>query len=161
MVKVVEIEDNSDYETDSQYTTDNESVAIVDEKDEEYSGDESEYSNDDSEFDDEDDSLDESLLERLAALKDIVPASQRNAMSSAVSAVTKWGGLGATLAGKLAWVFTTTALLVVFPLAYESDREKMMEQWASENPDQANGIAPPQQQQQGQMMAPGVAPGLA
>ncbi|KAJ2401314.1 mitochondrial import receptor subunit Tom22 [Coemansia sp. RSA 2559] len=161
MVKVVEIEDNSDYETDSQYTTDNESVAIVDEKNEEYSGDESEYS-DDSEFGDEDDSLDESLLERLAALKDIVPASQRNAMASAVGAVTKWGGLGATLAGKLAWVFTTTALLVVFPLAYESDREKMMEQWANENPDQANGIAPPQQQQQhGHMMAPGVAPGLA
>ncbi|KAJ1667424.1 mitochondrial import receptor subunit Tom22 [Coemansia sp. RSA 1813] len=154
MVKVVQIEDQSDYESDSQYTTDDESVATVDEKEDEYSDDDL-----DSEFDDEDDSLDESLLERLAALKDIVPASQRNAVSNAAGAVAKWGGLGATLAGKLAWVFTTSALLVVFPLAFESDREKMMmEQWGNGDPEQAGMAAAPPQ---GQMMSPGVAPGLA
>ncbi|KAJ2550003.1 mitochondrial import receptor subunit Tom22, partial [Coemansia sp. RSA 1933] len=138
------------------YTTDDESVGTRDEKNEEYSDDDL-----DSEFDDEDDYLDESLLERLAALKDIVPASQRNAVSSAMGAVTKWGGLGITLAGKLAWVFTTTALLVVFPLSYETDRDNAMEQWANENPDQAaaSGMGPPQPP--GQMMPPGVAPGLA
>ncbi|KAJ2505884.1 hypothetical protein H4217_009138, partial [Coemansia sp. RSA 1939] len=83
MVKLVEIEDQSDYETDSQYTTDDESVATIDEKDEHSE----EEDGIESDFEDDEDVFDESLLERLAALKDIVPASQRNAVASAVGTV--------------------------------------------------------------------------
>ncbi|KAJ2157800.1 mitochondrial import receptor subunit Tom22 [Coemansia sp. RSA 552] len=140
MVKLVEIEDESAYDSDSQYTTD--------------SGDESGFELSDkeeldSEFeDDEDDYLDESLLERLAALKEIVPAQQRLAISRVFGTIGLWGGLGMKLAGKLSWVFTTSALLVVFPLALETDRDKMMQQWESE------------QQQQGQQPMPGQGPSM-
>ncbi|KAI9501057.1 mitochondrial import receptor subunit Tom22 [Coemansia spiralis] len=147
MVKLVEIEDNSDYDSDSQYTTDDESVVSGKE---EYSDDEF-----DSDYDEDDDALDESLLERIAALKDIVPANQRRAISNTVNTISSWGGFGLGIAGKLAWVFTTSALLVVFPLAMESDRDKMMEQWAS---GQEQGDMPANSQM---MMPPGPAPGHA
>ncbi|KAJ2365679.1 mitochondrial import receptor subunit Tom22 [Coemansia sp. RSA 2610] len=146
MVKLVEIE--NEYESDSQYTTDSESLAS------------------DSEHSDyESDVEDESLLERLAALKDIVPAQQRQTIASVASSAKYWGEFGARLVGKLSWVFTTSALLVVFPLALETDRDKMMQEWAGEQQQQG-------QPQEGGMMAPpppgmgapgmaGPAPGLA
>ncbi|KAJ1932038.1 mitochondrial import receptor subunit Tom22, partial [Linderina pennispora] len=135
MVKLVEVEEN-EYESDSQYTTDAESdnESLI-EKD--LSDSESEY---DSDFDGEDDDvLDESFLERLAALKEIVPAQQRQAISSTVSSIYNWGNFGLRLAGKLGWVFTSSALLIVFPLALESDREKMMQQWEAEQGNMAQG----------------------
>ncbi|KAJ2780016.1 mitochondrial import receptor subunit Tom22 [Coemansia interrupta] len=163
MVKLVEIEDNEGYESDSQYTTDSEDARShrslrSDAEDADQYESESDY-----EDDSDDDYLEESLLERLAALKDIVPVEHRSRVASAVGMVGRWGGLGAGLVGKLAWVFTTSALLVVFPLAIESDREKMMQQWEAEQGAQG-GQAP---QHHGAMPpgimpgAPGGAPGLA
>ncbi|KAJ2078968.1 mitochondrial import receptor subunit Tom22 [Coemansia sp. RSA 988] len=144
MVKLVEIEDESVYDDDSQYTTDAESGSVDSLSDKEYE--------DDSDFED-DDILDESLLERLVALKEIVPASQRNAISRTASTIGHWGSFGAQLVGKLGWVLTTSAILVVFPLALESDREKMMQQWESEQQNLAqNGGAPGQ----GPPMPPGL-----
>ncbi|KAJ2188703.1 mitochondrial import receptor subunit Tom22, partial [Coemansia sp. RSA 353] len=110
MVKLVEI-DEADYDSDSQYTTDSESSLSV-------------HENVDSDF--EDDYMDESLLERIAALKDIVPIEQRHAVSRLASQVAYWGDFGMRLMGKLSWVVTTSALLVVLPLAYETDKDKMM-----------------------------------
>ncbi|KAJ1719292.1 mitochondrial import receptor subunit Tom22 [Coemansia erecta] len=174
MVKLVEIEDNEGYDSDSQYTTDSEdarSVSAASERsglDEEEDEDSDDYETDS----DYDDYLDESLLERLSALKDIVPVEHRTRVSSAVSAVARWSGLGAGLVGKLAWVFTTSALLVVFPLAIESDREKMMQQWEAEQGGAGGAAAAGQmpqghQQPYGGMMpgapaggAPGLAPGV-
>ncbi|KAJ2851017.1 mitochondrial import receptor subunit Tom22 [Coemansia brasiliensis] len=151
MVKLVEIE--NEYESDSQYTTDSEVASQV----------ESDYEDSDSEFED-DDILDESLLERLAALKEIVPAEHRQMMSRSISRISHWGEFGIKLVGKLSWVFTTSALLVVFPLALETDRDKMMQQWEQEQ--QKPGV--PGQPQAPQMgppamgMAQGLpAPGLA
>ncbi|KAJ2063543.1 mitochondrial import receptor subunit Tom22 [Coemansia sp. S146] len=156
MVKLVEIEDDAVFDDDSQYTTDddeNESAASLTDKEEDES---------DFDFDEEDDEFEETFLERVQALKDIIPIEKRRAVSSALSNISYWGTLGMHLAGKLSWVFTTSALLVVFPLALESDREKMMQQWESE---QAGGIPGGQQQPMmgGGMPPPGVAgsaPGL-
>ncbi|KAJ1931851.1 mitochondrial import receptor subunit Tom22, partial [Kickxella alabastrina] len=119
MVKLVEIEEESVYDGDSQYTTDSELESLANQSEKDY----------DSEFDeeDEDDYLEESFLERIAALKDIVPVEQRRVISSTVSSIGRWGGMGISVVGKLGWIFTTSALLVVFPLAIESDREKMMQ----------------------------------
>ncbi|KAJ1856974.1 mitochondrial import receptor subunit Tom22 [Coemansia sp. RSA 1822] len=138
MVKLVEI-DETEYDSDSQYTTDSESEHDIHD----------DYV--DSDF--EDDYMDESLLERLAALKDIVPVEQRHALSKVASRVGYWGDFGMRLVGKLAWVFTTSAFLVVLPLAIETDREKMMMQWESEQ-NGAQGQAPPPG------MAPNMAPGV-
>ncbi|KAJ2004616.1 mitochondrial import receptor subunit Tom22 [Coemansia thaxteri] len=127
MVKLVEIEDDGVYDSDSQYTTDDDHSSASTETDKEDNEDS------DSDFDDsDDDTLDESFLERISALKDIVPIEKRRAFSSAVSNIQYWGNFGLHLAGKLGWVFSTSALLVVFPLAIASDRDKMMQQWEGE-----------------------------
>ncbi|KAJ2717188.1 mitochondrial import receptor subunit Tom22 [Coemansia spiralis] len=159
MVRLVEIEDEAAYDDDSQYTTDSEAESVESFSEKDLESDFEDYE------DDEDDLLDESLLERLAALRDIVPARHQRAIASVASTVGYWGGLGARLAGKLTWVFTTSALLVVFPLALESDRDKMMQQWENEQ-QQPGGVpagqppmmAPPGASGLGGMAAP--APGL-
>ena len=62
-------------------------------------------------------SVDESLFDRVAALVDIVPPSTRHSIASKVSktasAVKKTG----KVVGNIVWIVTTSALLVVLPLA--------------------------------------------
>ncbi|KAJ2892272.1 mitochondrial import receptor subunit Tom22 [Coemansia aciculifera] len=161
MVKLVEIEDDAVFDDDSQYTTDdeeNESVASLSEKEEE---DEDENESDfDFEDDEDDEDFEETFLERIQALKDIIPLEKRRAFSSAMSSISYWGTFGMHLAGKLSWVFTTSALLVVFPLALESDREKMMMQWESEQGGAGEGAIGGQQPMLGGggvMPPPGIA----
>ncbi|KAI9279762.1 mitochondrial outer membrane translocase complex, subunit Tom22 [Sporodiniella umbellata] len=85
---------------------------------------EEEYSDfsDDEEFDDED----ESFLDRISALKDIVPLKTRNRVSSSVATLTSWGKTGATFVGKGAWVITTSMFLLVLPLALEIEKEQAL-----------------------------------
>lgn len=104
-------------------------VQIVDEKDE---GSSSPYASDDDARTsssvslssvDSDTSADESFLDRIAALVDIVPPSTRHSISSRISrtaAVLKRGG---KIAGNIVWVVTTSALLVALPLALSLEDE--------------------------------------
>ncbi|KAJ1814175.1 hypothetical protein LPJ56_003132, partial [Coemansia sp. RSA 2599] len=97
MVKFVEIEEEQIYDDDSQYTTDSEEDEDLDAlKEDESDFDESasDLDSDEEDEEDDDDYLDESLLERLSALKDIIPAEQRHAISSTVSSIGSWGKLG-------------------------------------------------------------------
>ncbi|KAI8371410.1 mitochondrial outer membrane translocase complex, subunit Tom22 [Radiomyces spectabilis] len=82
----------------------------------------SDYS-DDEDFDDDED---ESLLDRLAALKEIVPLKTRNQIASGASSLTSWGKTGVTFVGKSAWVLTTSMLLLVLPLALEIEKEQAL-----------------------------------
>ena len=84
-----------------------------------------------SDFSD-DEILEESLSERIAALKDVVPAHHRQRISGFSQKVYNFGSAGTQLVGKLAWILTTSALLVVFPLALETDKEQMVAQWEKE-----------------------------
>lgn len=81
-----------------------------------------------SDFSDEDDfdDEDESLLDRIAALKDIIPLKHRNRVSNSVSTLTSWGKTGATFVGKSAWVITTSMFLLVLPLALEIEKEQAL-----------------------------------
>jgi import receptor subunit TOM22 len=72
---------------------------------------------------DDEDVLDESLLERIAALQDIIPPTARahlyNAASSTVSLTLGLGkGLGSGL-----WILATGALLVFLPVSLELERD--------------------------------------
>ncbi|ORE02729.1 mitochondrial import translocase, subunit Tom22 [Rhizopus microsporus var. microsporus] len=109
----------------------------------------------DDEFDDED----ESLLDRIAALKDIIPLKHRNRISSSVSTLTSWGKTGATFVGKSAWVITTSMFLLVLPLALEIEKEQaliayekeaMQQQGTQQMLGSGNAYGMPQQQQQQQ-----------
>ncbi|KAI9265632.1 mitochondrial outer membrane translocase complex, subunit Tom22 [Sporodiniella umbellata] len=85
---------------------------------------EEEYSDfsDDEDFDDED----ESFLDRISALKGIIPLKQRNRVSSSVATLTSWGKTGAAFIGKSAWVITTSMFLLVLPLALEIEKEQAL-----------------------------------
>lgn len=94
-----------------------------------------------SEVDDDDDDIDESLLDRLTALKDIVPPTYRKHISNAASKGYSFVSSVASLSGKTLWVVSTSALLLGVPWALafseeqqvqEMEREMRMQQSANE-----------------------------
>ncbi|KAJ1923637.1 mitochondrial import receptor subunit Tom22 [Tieghemiomyces parasiticus] len=98
----------------------------------------SEYDEEGSELgsdldDDEDDYYEEeSLLDRITALKDIIPLSQRTAMSNFVSTMVNTGCSSINLFGKVAWVLSTSALVLLVPLALESEKDQALAQYENE-----------------------------
>lgn len=70
----------------------------------------------DSEFDDDFDE-NETLLERLAALKDIVPPKQRQNVSKIFSTASTFLSNAFKRGGSLTWALTTSALLLGVPLS--------------------------------------------
>jgi import receptor subunit TOM22 len=66
---------------------------------------------------DSDSPIDESLLDRIAALKDIVPPATRHSLTSKVSKTASFFKRSTKFAGNVIWVVTTSALLIGLPLA--------------------------------------------
>jgi mitochondrial import receptor subunit TOM22 len=90
---------------------------------------------------DEDDALDESLFDRIAALKDIVPPTYRKQLSNATTTGYNWASKAVSMGGKTLWVVSTSALLLGVPWALafseeqqvqEMEREMRMQQSANE-----------------------------
>jgi mitochondrial import receptor subunit TOM22 len=84
---------------------------------------------------------DETLLDRLAALQDIVPPTYRKNLARMTSTATSWASSAAWLSGKTLWVLSTSALLLGVPWALafseeqqvqEMEREMRMQQSASQ-----------------------------
>ncbi|KAF2838450.1 mitochondrial import translocase, subunit Tom22, partial [Patellaria atrata CBS 101060] len=83
----------------------------------------------------------ETLSERLAALQDIIPPSQRRFLTSTYSSASGWLKSGVLTTGKALWVLSTSALLLGVPwaLAYaeeqqmvEMEREMKLQQSAND-----------------------------
>jgi import receptor subunit TOM22 len=68
-------------------------------------------------------SVDESFLDRIAALVDIVPPTTRHSISSRISKTTSFVKRSSRLVGNVVWVVTTSALLVALPLALSLEDE--------------------------------------
>ncbi|EIM81612.1 mitochondrial import translocase subunit Tom22 [Stereum hirsutum FP-91666 SS1] len=66
---------------------------------------------------------DESILDRLTALVDIVPPTTRHNVVSKISSTARFLKRGGKLAGNLIWIVTTSALLVGLPLALSLEDE--------------------------------------
>jgi import receptor subunit TOM22 len=66
---------------------------------------------------------DESLYERLTALRDIVPPSTRHSIASTVSSTASFFKKGGKILGNIVWIVTTSALLVGLPLALSLEDE--------------------------------------
>lgn len=109
-------------------------VTLTEVEDEHFQGtqagpdvDDDDYSDTDSEISNESeyDPSDETLAERLYALRDIVPPTTRGWISSRVSEIssTAWSVL--SFSGKGAWVITTSALFfgVPFALSFAEDQQ--------------------------------------
>ena len=70
--------------------------------------------------------MDESLADRLAALKDIIPPVQRARLSSTASAAFSYLRSGLLFGGKTLWVVSTSALLIGVPWALAFAEEQQM-----------------------------------
>jgi import receptor subunit TOM22 len=66
---------------------------------------------------------DETLLDRLAALVDIVPPTTRQKLGARLSTTASVLKTGGRLVGNLVWIVTTSALLVGLPLALSLEDE--------------------------------------
>lgn len=73
---------------------------------------------------------DETLMDRVSALKDVIPPAQRRALSSTASAASEWGRWGFNLTMKGVWVLSASLLLlgVPFALASTEDQQIAMEE---------------------------------
>lgn len=89
--------------------------------------------------DDENEREDESVLDRLYALRDIIPLKQREALANNARRVYGWGRIAITFAGKSAWVLTTTMMLLVLPLALEIEKEQALITYEKEAQAQQQG----------------------
>jgi import receptor subunit TOM22 len=81
---------------------------------------ESEISNEDEEVLDE-----ESLYERISALKDMLPPSARRTITSSVSSLTSFTKASISFSGRALWVISTSAFLIGVPwaLAYAEEEQ--------------------------------------
>jgi import receptor subunit TOM22 len=107
-------------------------VEIVEEKDQQLPGSSSPYASSSSSRTSSSASLssvssqlsaDESFLDRIAALVDIVPPSTRHALSSKLSKATSFVKRSGKIVGNVVWIVTTSALLVGLPLALSLEDE--------------------------------------
>ncbi|TFK73577.1 mitochondrial import translocase, subunit Tom22 [Pluteus cervinus] len=115
---------------------------------------------------DSDHSIDESFLDRVAALVDIVPPTTRHSISSRVSKTASLIKRSGKIVGNIVWIVTTSALLVALPLALSLEDEarivaqekEMIEQQQGAQqmmyPTQPGAAAPGQQQAKG-LVPPG------
>ena len=75
---------------------------------------------------------DETLGDRLYALRDMVSPATRQKIAATWNTTTSWTFRGGKLAGNAVWVVTTSALLVVLPLALSIENESMLIQQEGE-----------------------------
>jgi import receptor subunit TOM22 len=78
---------------------------------------------------------DESILERLAALVDIIPPVTRVKALQGLEDMGDWGLGALRFVGSGLWIISTASLLTLFPLALEMERENaVIDQEANRNP---------------------------
>ncbi|KAI9463795.1 mitochondrial import translocase subunit Tom22 [Russula earlei] len=118
---------------------------------------------------DSDSPVDESLLDRLTALKDIVPPTTRHSLISNLSKTASFFYRTTKFAGNVIWVVTTSALLIGLPLALiledeakvvAQENEMLAQQHGAQQMVSGNSLYPPssnapkQSGQQGQGLVP-------
>jgi import receptor subunit TOM22 len=68
----------------------------------------------------------ETLTDRLLALRDIIPPTTRSYIASKVDATTNWVKSGLVFSGKTLWVVSTSALLLGVPWALAFAEEQQL-----------------------------------
>ncbi|OKO93361.1 Mitochondrial import receptor subunit tom22 [Penicillium subrubescens] len=119
MVKLTEVED--EHFTDKPIPSKGDALLVSDDE-EDYTDTESEISNEEE----EDLELEEeSLYERISALKDIIPPGARRTVSNSVSTITSLTKSSLSFSGKALWIISTSAFLIGVPwaLAYAEEEQ--------------------------------------
>jgi len=87
--------------------------------------DDDEYSDTSSVHDDDDEGIEgESILDRVVALKDIIPQQHRLAISKAVSRTVSLGSMATYIGGKAVYIAITSILMLGIPYALAVEEEK-------------------------------------
>ena len=87
--------------------------------------------------------MDESFIDRLSALKDVIPPAQRRKLGLVTSATKEWGWWGMQMAGKSLWVLSASVLLLGVPWALSSteDQQIAMEEKLQMQQQSANDVS--------------------
>ncbi|RPB03569.1 mitochondrial import translocase, subunit Tom22 [Choiromyces venosus 120613-1] len=100
------------------------------------SDDEDDYTDTDSEISEEDEGddvdLEESLYERVIALKDMIPLKQRTYISNGFSRTYGFFSKGFALGGKTLWILSTSALVLGVPFAVAITDEQQVAEMEKE-----------------------------
>lgn len=86
----------------------------------------SEISSDDESDDDDDHTFEESVYERLVALKDMVSPKHRSRLSHAFDRTYRLVSSGLTFGGKTMWILSTSAIMLCVPYALAFGEEQQM-----------------------------------
>ncbi|KAB8659303.1 hypothetical protein FH972_026192 [Carpinus fangiana] len=70
-----------------------------------------------------DEAEDETLFERISALKDVVPPAQRRQLQSVAGTTSEWGWWGISNIARLSWVVGVSAILLAIPFAVGSSED--------------------------------------
>lgn len=89
-------------------------------------------SDSDAEYDDDFDFESETIYDRIVALKDIIPPSQRNQIVDAVENVQNIASLALSKGGSLLWGVTASALLLGVPLSLAILAETQLQEMEKE-----------------------------
>lgn len=112
---------------------------IVGERESDFETD-SEISDDESVFSEDDfDPSAETLADRIAALKDIVPPETRTSLKQTAGVVREWSTWAANSTGNVLWWISTSALLVGLPLMLSIEEEAKITQQEREMQMQSQG----------------------
>lgn len=97
--------------------------------------DDDDYTDTDSEISDEeeaDEDLEESLFDRIVALKDMIPLKQRTYFSNGVSRTYEWIGKGLSFGGQSLWIVTTSVMVLGVPYAVALQGDQQMAEMEKE-----------------------------
>ena len=105
---------------DEHYAEDDD--GFVDEEDSE-----GDYSDASSEADEDDSNIEnESFLERITALKDIIPENRRDAIARAFNKACSFGSMATFVGGKVAYIIVTSVFMLGIPYAISGDEDRMI-----------------------------------
>ena len=127
MVKITDVKDEDEWSDSSSVVDDHDSIAQEDDDDLVSESELELY-----------DPSQETLKERLYALKDMVPPETRKSIADSVSTATRWSKWTISKAGSAAWIVTTSALVVGLPLMLSIEGEAAIVQQEKEYLGQAS-----------------------
>lgn len=93
---------------------------------------ESDSESEDTDIEDDFDYENETVYDRIVALKDIIPPSQRSAISSTVFSIKDYVRYGLTKSGSFLWVVSSSALLLGVPAALAIMAESQIQEMEKE-----------------------------
>lgn len=123
MVKLTQVDDevSSQYESATTQSTTEAKQQV-----------ESDSDSDESDFEDDFDYENETIYERIVALKDIIPPSQRSAIGSSVYTIKDYVRSGLSASGNLLWILSSSALLLGVPAALAIMAESQIQEMEKE-----------------------------